>query len=129
MKPKIIIGIVIIVAAFIYLIAGSFQQSSVYYVTVSELHAAGNIGTTGLRVSGIVDPDQIHWDAENIECRFPLTESGDTLWVVYRNMIPDQLAAAQQVVVEGRLADDGLFQADKILLKCPSKYESKKMDI
>jgi len=124
MKPKIIIGVVFIVGALVYLIFSGFKDSASYYLTVSELYAKEDITPEdGVRIHGYVDPASIKWDAEAIEVYFDLFEAGDTLSVYYKGVKPDQLADAQRVVAEGFLRADGVFQATKIMLKCPSKYE------
>jgi cytochrome c-type biogenesis protein CcmE len=127
MKPKMVIGVVIIIAALVYLFIGGFKDNAIYYLTIPELHAKG-LGNSGegLRVSGYVVPHTIQWDAQKVELRFVMTEQKDTLNVFYHGVMPDQLAAAQQVLVEGKLGTDGTLLASKILLKCPSKYEAKK---
>ncbi len=126
MKPKIIIGIIIIIAALAFLIISSVKDSSLYYLTVSELKAQKNeIQNRGLRISGYVIPASIEWDAEKIQVRFTMTEGPDSLRVVYNGVKPDQLADQQQLLAEGKLGADGIFYANKLLLKCPSKYEAK----
>ena len=126
MKPKIVIGVVLIVTAIAYLIIGGLRDTSVYYMTIPELYAKTNIAPgEGLRITGYVIPSTIKWDAEKIELRFAMTENSDTLRVFYKGIMPDQLADAQQVVVEGALDQSRTMVANKILLKCPSKYEVK----
>lgn len=126
MKPKIIIGVVIIVAVLVYLLVSGFKDSSVYYMTVSEvLSKKSQIQGQGVRVSGYVNPATIDWDAKNIRVRFTMVEGSDSLRVYYDGVKPDQLADAQQVLAEGKLDADGTFHANKLLLKCPSKYEAK----
>ena len=39
MKPKIVIGVLVIVAALVYLVIGGFKDTAVYYMTVKELYA------------------------------------------------------------------------------------------
>ncbi len=124
MKPKIIIGVVIIVGALAFLIFSGFKDNASYYLTVSELYAKDGITPDdGVRIHGYVDPQTITWDADAIEVYFDLYEENDTLQVYYKGVKPDQLADAQQVVAEGYLREDGVFHANKIMLKCPSKYE------
>ncbi len=124
MKPKIVIGVLVIVAALVYLIAGSFGDNTLYYMTVKEMRAKGKIPPNeGLRVNGYVVPATIKWDPEKIELRFTIAEGPDSVRVYYKGVAPDQLADAQQAVVEGKMGVDGEIKATKILLKCPSKYE------
>ncbi|HPN35131.1 MAG TPA: cytochrome c maturation protein CcmE [bacterium] len=127
MKPKIVAGVVVIIAALAYLFVGSLKNSALYYLTVSELFAQSEFPVNeGLRVNGYVAPASIRWDANKGETRFLLFEGKDSLRVCYKGVAPDQLAEAQQVVVEGKMAANGELAATKILLKCPSKYEVKK---
>ena len=129
MNPKIIIGVTVIVAALVYLIVASFQDNTLYYMTVGELYAQGRMPVDkGLRINGAVDPSSIQWNAQKIELLFTLTEGKDSLRVVYQGPAPDQLADGQQAVVEGKLDAGGVFHATKISLKCPSKYEAKRKD-
>jgi len=126
MKPKIIIGVTIIVGALIYLIACGFKSNAVYYLTVPELYAKEHIPVgEGLRISGTVVPETIDWNSQNIQLNFAMAEGPDTLRVKYDGIMPDQLADAQQVVAEGKLDSTGVLHATKLLLKCPSKYEAK----
>jgi len=36
------------------------------------------------------------------------------------------LEMSESVTIEGRMSDDGTFQASHILMKCPSKYNDQK---
>lgn len=127
MKPRIVIGLTIIIAAVVFLLFGSLKKASVYYLTVSELKAqAQQNEVRGIRVSGMVVPESIDWDAEKLELSFALQDGIDTMQVWYNDLLPDQLADNQQVVVEGHWRKEHAdFLAEKILFKCPSKYEIK----
>lgn len=124
MKPKIVIGVLIIVGALIYLLASGFQDNASYYLTVNELQAKTELTPEdGVRIQGYVDPASIEWDPDKIELYFKMNYEGDTVRVYYQGIKPDQLADAQQVVCEGHITESGDFTATKIMLKCPSKYE------
>jgi cytochrome c-type biogenesis protein CcmE len=43
--------------------------------------------------------------------------------VVYTGPIPDLLQNEAQAILTGEVLPGGIFQADEILLKCPTKYE------
>ena len=45
------------------------------------------------------------------------------LQVVYVGAMPDLLRNEAQAIMEGHLGTDGIFYADELLLKCPTKYE------
>ena len=43
--------------------------------------------------------------------------------VSYVGAKPDLLRGEAQAIMTGKLGDDGVFYADELLLKCPTKYE------
>ncbi len=43
--------------------------------------------------------------------------------VVYVGPKPDLLRGEAQAIMTGKLGADGIFYADELLLKCPTKYE------
>jgi cytochrome c-type biogenesis protein CcmE len=45
------------------------------------------------------------------------------LTIVYNGPKPDLLRDEAQAIVTGHLGEDGLFHADELLLKCPTKYQ------
>lgn len=49
-------------------------------------------------------------------------DKGNTRKVVYHDAKPQDFERSDQVVVVGSMKGENTFQADKILMKCPSKY-------
>ena len=45
------------------------------------------------------------------------------LRIVYHGPKPDLLRPGAQAIAEGRLDTDGKFNAQSVLLKCPTRYE------
>ena len=101
-----------------------------------------------LKLSGAVLGDSINYDTENLALRFTIAHvPGDTdeieaagglaevlhqavmdpnanrIEVLYIGPMPDLLRHEAQAIVTGRIGDDGVFQADELLLKCPTRYE------
>ncbi len=56
--------------------------------------------------------------------RFKIAGGGQTIPVVYRGTLPDIFKPGVQVVVDGHLASSGVFQADQLETKCPSRFSS-----
>lgn len=42
--------------------------------------------------------------------------------VIYEGPKPDLLRNEAQAIMTGRIGPDGVFHADELLLKCPSRY-------
>ncbi len=113
-----------------------------YYKSLEEFQASsGAESGARSRVHGYVAADSIHRDIEAMEVHFRVQnapphaggESGVPLEVVLASLeTPDLFKDGAEVVVEGHLvvADGGrsVFQADKIMAKCPSKFEAAPID-
>jgi cytochrome c-type biogenesis protein CcmE len=124
-KWRFLIAAAVIVAVLAYLILSSTQGSAVYALTIQELKGRGSaIYGRGVRVGGIVDGNSIAYDVSQVLLKFDLVEGQDTLPVLYKGARPDMLRDGAQALVEGKYGPSGTFEATKLLLKCPSKYEA-----
>jgi cytochrome c-type biogenesis protein CcmE len=52
-----------------------------------------------------------------------IDKSRTRLQVVYVGPKPDLLRNEAQAIMTGQLGEDGVFYAEELLLKCPTKYE------
>lgn len=122
---KIIVGALVILAAIAYVTFSSFQANAVYYYTLQEFTAQrAKIGGQTVRVNGPLDKTSIQLDQKNMILNFKMQDGSIVLPVVYRGVVPDTMTTGESVVAEGHLDSQGVFQADTILVKCPSKYEA-----
>lgn len=128
---KFIIGGLLIIGLVIVLIVQATVSTGAYYMTVSELNREGP-GIIGerVRVSGTVVEGSEDWQAEEVTLRFKISdEDGSQLPIVFYGPRPDNFQRAASAIVEGQLLADGTFQADTLLLKCPSRYEEEPEEI
>ena len=153
-NTKLIIGVVIIIAAVVYLIASSTLSQSQYFLTVEELQSnqAEYVGKN-VRMSGVVLGDTIAYDPQTLELTFQVAQiPGDhrvieqmggmsvvlaqaaqdptlpKMTIHYVGPRPDLLKDEAQAIITGSLDENGVFQASELLLKCPSKYQSELPD-
>lgn len=148
-RAKFIIGGLLIIAAIIYLIVSSTQASAQYFLTVAELNTKGkSVLGRDLRISGAVIGESIQYDPQTLNLSFVIADiPGDNneieaqgglanvlheavidpsrprLKVVYNGPIPDLLRNEAQAIITGKMGEDGIFYAEELLLKCPTKYE------
>lgn len=122
-QRKFLIGFGVVIAAIGYLIYTGFNETTLYYLTVSELHAAPvfnkNIRLNGHVLAGSIQKD----DVEMLRVRFVAEEGGQQTPIVYTGVVPDTFKDGSEVVVEGEYETNGTFTAHKLFAKCPSKYE------
>ncbi len=124
-KKRFIIGGIIVILAMSYLGFMSFQSSATYYYEVSELLEQGSpIYGENVRVSGQVAPGSLEQETTGLILRFTITDvdTEDNLPVIYQGVVPDTFKVGNEVVIEGYLNSDDIFQANTLLAKCPSRY-------
>jgi hypothetical protein len=86
-----------------------------YFLTPAELEAKvledPGIKRTGVKVGARVVHGSVERDSSGKRVRFDMTDGKATYKVDYRGIIPDTFSDSVDVVVEGRLGDDGVFHA------------------
>jgi cytochrome c-type biogenesis protein CcmE len=146
---KFVIGGILILVAVVFLIWTSTAASAEYFLTIDELNAKGSdVVDKNLRVSGAVLGDSIQYDAQSLTLSFEvahvpadnlaiesegglaevlhqavLDPSRGRIKVVYVGPKPDLLRNEAQAIVTGHMGQDGVFYAEELLLKCPTRYE------
>ncbi|MFZ5880609.1 MAG: cytochrome c maturation protein CcmE [Chloroflexota bacterium] len=146
---KFLIGGLVILVAVIFLIVASSQANSEYFMTIDELNAqAANAEGRKLRVSGAIIGSSIQYDAATLTLTFDVAHvPGDNaeiealgglaevlhqavidptrsrISVLYNGPKPDLLRDEAQAIMTGHMGEDGIFYAEELLLKCPTRYE------
>ncbi len=126
MRWSFVVAGVAIAGAILYLVIANTGALARYYMTVAELRACASCGSQDVRVAGTVVNGSISRTAATQMVRFGVTDGTEgqkPLAVVYGGVVPDVFNNGIQVVVEGHL-QNGVFQANDLLAKCPSKFQS-----
>jgi cytochrome c-type biogenesis protein CcmE len=146
---KFVIGGILILGAVVFLIWSSTAANAEYFLTIDELNAKGSgVVDKNLRVSGAVIGDSIQYDAQSLTLNFDVAHvpadnlaiesegglaevlhqavmdpSRARIKVVYVGPRPDLLRNEAQAIMTGHMGADGVFYAEELLLKCPTRYE------
>ena len=118
-----IIAGVLIAGAVLYLVLANTRASAEYYMTMGELQHCTTCSSQTVRVAGQVAAGTVQRDNQTQVLRFTMTDGTRTMPVVYGGIVPDAFNAGLTVVVEGHI-QQGTFQAQTLLAKCPSKFQS-----
>lgn len=128
------IFIIIIIAAAIGVIVSTAGDASTYvtFDQAQKMAAEGN--AKSIHVVGELKKDQqghvvgIMPGADRVSFSFiMIDENKKEQVVVYNEPMPQDFTRSEKVVVIGGYTGD-TFHADKILLKCPSKYQEQKLN-
>ncbi|HEY8552736.1 MAG TPA: cytochrome c maturation protein CcmE [Thermaerobacter sp.] len=124
-RMKVGAAVLVVLAGIAYLSLMGFQSAKTYYLSVDQaLGRADELQGRFVRVHGRVAPGTVDWTVHDVTLAFAMAgESGRSLPVVYKGVKPDLLQDGVDVVVEGRLEGDTLV-ADRVMVKCPSKYQA-----
>jgi len=124
---KIVIGLVIILAAVIYLLSAGFSDVKTH-VALETLVAEGETYRGKMvQTEGRVIGDSVNWDAAAVRLTFQISGMADgsvVIPVLYLRPIPENFQDATEVLVSGTYLPGGEFQAEELITKCPSKYET-----
>lgn len=127
-RTKFLIGGALVLGTAGFLMAGAIKDTAVYFLTPEELQAKvledPGIKSTGVKVGARVVHGSVVRDPSGKQVSFEMTDGKATYKVDYRGIIPDTFSDSVDVVVEGRLGDDGVFRATTLLAKCASRYEA-----
>jgi cytochrome c-type biogenesis protein CcmE len=121
-RLKFLIGGAVVVLVVGYLVFSAAKGSAAYYLTVQELEQQGP-SRRNVRVAGFVVGESIVWEPREQRLTFDITDESGQLPVVYNGARPDMFRDEAEVVVEGKMGPEGVFEARTMMLKCPSKYE------
>jgi cytochrome c-type biogenesis protein CcmE len=123
---KFAVLVVVIVGVLVWLAMGGISDSKTYYKTISELNQMGDQAKgKRLRVGGLVEKGTIARTGKDVT--FVLQQDAMKLTVVYSGSepLPDTFKDGAEALADGKLGENGKFQASKIQAKCASKYEAK----
>ncbi len=127
MSQARLVGTVLLVAglgAVGFLLFQQTGQNTTYYFEVAEVDR-DKLAGRAFKMSGIVAAESVVKNPETLETRFVVTDEsgGPRFDVTYTGALPDIFRDGIQVVVHGEFASQGVFVADDLMAKCPSKYQ------
>jgi cytochrome c-type biogenesis protein CcmE len=102
----------------------AFQKTLTPYLSFDEAKKSRGV----VQVMGGLDKESDRYDAGKEELSFELVDpEGRRMPVVYRCIRPGNFKDAISIVAIGRYRD-GRIDAEKLLVKCPSKYQGAEVE-
>ena len=133
---RFMVGLVGVATVVTYLIWTGISETMVYYMTPVELLAKVEADPTftdvGVKVgakaiSGTYSRGQ--GELLHVFTVRDLVDESITFVVEYRDALPDTFTDEAEVVIEGHMRADGVFEATTLLTKCGSRYEASPEDL
>jgi len=100
----------------------AFDENMMFFVEISDVVAGEYPQERNFRIGGLVVEDSIAREEGSLAMTFRVTDMRCQVGVEYTGVLPDLFREGQGVVAHGRMGDNGIFIADKILAKHDENY-------
>ena len=104
------------------LVLSAFQKNLVFFFTPSQIAAKEAPVDRTFRVGGLVTAGSVKRAADGLTVQFVVTDTVQSIPVVYKGILPDLFREGKGVVTQGRLNADGVFVANEVLAKHDENY-------
>jgi cytochrome c-type biogenesis protein CcmE len=127
MKPRhkrtaIIVAGLAALAAAAALVLNAFQSNLVFFFSPSQVAANEAPHGKTFRIGGMVEAGSLKRGNDGLTVRFRVTDTAQTINVVYTGILPDLFKEGKGVVAQGKLGPDGAFVATEVLAKHDENY-------
>jgi cytochrome c-type biogenesis protein CcmE len=102
------------------LILSAFRENLVFFFSPSDVVAQKAPRDRAFRVGGVVEEGSVRRDGVLVS--FRVTDTAQTIPVVYQGILPDLFREGKGVVAQGKLGADGVFRASEVLAKHDENY-------
>jgi len=114
----------VLTLAFVGFGLTAFQKTLTPYLSFDEATKSKGV----VQVMGALDKQSDRYDTSREELSFELLDpQGHRMPVMYRGIRPGNFKDAISIVAIGRYRD-GRIEAEKLLVKCPSKYQGAEVE-
>ena len=114
----LVVGIGITVAFTL----NAFKQNILFFFTPSQVVAGEAPVGHPFRIGGLVAENSVKRIQDSLEIRFDVTDTVNTVQVIYEGILPDLFREGQGIVTKGTLDQTGVFVASEVLAKHDENY-------
>jgi cytochrome c-type biogenesis protein CcmE len=105
-----------------WLVLGAFRNNLVFFFSPTQIATKeAPVGRT-FRIGGLVENGSLKRDSDGLTVRFTVTDTANSIQVVYKGILPDLFKEGRGCVAQGRVSADGVFYADQIMAKHDENY-------
>jgi len=125
MTPKrkrlwLLLGSLAVLGVAVALVLSALNDNLVFFYSPSQVAEKHVAPERRFRLGGLVEAGSVKKNGQ--EVRFIVTDTHQSVPVVYRGLLPDLFREGQGVVAEGALGPDGVFVAREVLAKHDENY-------
>jgi cytochrome c-type biogenesis protein CcmE len=103
-------------------VLNAFQSNLVFFFTPSQVASNEAPRDRAFRIGGLVEAGSVVREKDALTVRFKVTDTAQTIPVVFTGILPDLFREGKGVVAQGKLGSDGTFKASEVLAKHDENY-------
>ena len=104
------------------LVLNAFRSNLVFFYSPTQVADKEAPVDKTFRLGGLVEKGSLKRLADGITVTFVVTDTGKSIPVRYKGILPDLFKEGKGVVAQGRLEPDGVFHASEVLAKHDENY-------
>jgi len=104
------------------LVLNAFRSNLVFFFSPSQVMANEAPRGKAFRIGGLVESGSVKRADDGLTVHFRVTDTAQTIPVVFTGILPDLFKEGKGVVAQGRLGADGVFAATEVLAKHDENY-------
>jgi cytochrome c-type biogenesis protein CcmE len=113
---------VLLLAAAVGLVLNAFQSNLVFFFSPTDVAEHRAPQGRAFRIGGLVEEKSLVRAQDGLTVRFKVTDTAQTIPVVYTGILPDLFKEGKGVVAQGKIGPDGVFRATEVLAKHDENY-------
>ena len=104
------------------LVLNAFRSNLVFFYSPTQVADKEAPVNKTFRLGGLVEQGSLKRLPDGLTVSFVVTDTGKSIPVRYKGILPDLFKEGKGVVAQGRLEADGVFQAREVLAKHDENY-------
>lgn len=104
------------------LVLNAFQSNLVFFFSPTQVVAKEAPIGKSFRIGGLVAEGSVKREDGSTTVHFAITDTAETIPVVYTGILPDLFKEGKGVVAQGKISNQGVFLADEVLAKHDENY-------
>ena len=127
MKPRhrrlifVVIGLALL-GVTAALVLNAFRSNLVFFYSPTQVADKEAPLNKTFRLGGLVEQGSLKRLSDGVTVTFVVTDTGKSIPVHYKGILPDLFKQGKGVVAQGRLEADGVFHATEVLAKHDENY-------
>jgi len=104
------------------LVLNAFRSNLVFFYSPTQVAGKEAPLNKTFRLGGLVEQGSLKRLPDGVTVSFVVTDTGKSIPVQYKGILPDLFREGKGVVAQGRLGPDGTFHAQEVLAKHDENY-------